>query len=176
MRLRDLNFWPTQLVRRPDGKGRRKTDLSKEELRELRARKPGGPLAIAPSRGTYNAGARLEDLDTPSGEPILDGPGSTTAALLEAELDELTISDREYDPEWIYFEAGGRMIPWYGSRTNELRLHDSRDFTVREWDYVEHLSCRLSPYGQVVFTGRLRVARPNVISIDQMRGPAEITE
>ncbi len=118
-------------IRAADGKGRRKTDLSKDELRDLQY---GATIA-----------AWLAENPAPT-RPI----GSIKP----------TISDREHDPEWIQFSAGGRMIMWYGSRTMELRLHNSRDFTVSEWDYVEHLSCRLSPYGKVVLTGRVRVSRP----------------
>ncbi len=135
-------------VRSAGGKGRRKTDLSNDELRDLKYSKTiAGWVTEKPEH-------MCETTMSPGTAKDCEHPDS-------CHPEKPKISHREGDPLWIYFEAGGRMIGWYGARTDELRLHNSRDFTVREWDYVEHLSCRLSPYGRVVWTGRLRVARPS---------------
>ncbi len=65
------------------------------------------------------------------------------------------------DPFEIYFEPGGRMTLWYGSRTDRVEIHNWGLMSKRERMYVlESLICRLSPQGDLILTGNIGTSFP----------------
>ena len=106
---------------------------------------------LLPHRNTntkvnYNAGESLDD--------EADRHGATEDAFQRQD------KRPPYEIPSITFRAGDNLIATYGARTAKIVLHNSRDFTDEEWKYVEHLRCRLSPYGTISLTGRVGQLAP----------------